>query len=244
MERRNAIIFTLFTLVSLSVMTAASSAYRISVLSHDIERIIAEDLPLERAARELVAALADRPENGGVQAESTSIEDRLERVLALAADHDASEPDDVGSSVSALIASTSLRTRADGATDRDARAGDHSDHSDMEVAARSLLRAARARTNRDTVATANDEEASILWLGAVGFGCLCLGALLVRFALRLFAEVQILRVLVPVCSVCREVRNDPAFWRLVDGYLANSGSAKLAHGRCPRCEAVRAGAPG
>jgi GAF domain-containing protein len=49
------------------------------------------------------------------------------------------------------------------------------------------------------------------------------------------AEVKELRALLPICSYCKDVRNDQDYWQSVEEYLASQGDVLCSHGVCPNC---------
>ena len=49
------------------------------------------------------------------------------------------------------------------------------------------------------------------------------------------AEVKQLRGLVPICSYCKNVRNDENFWQQVETYISSRTSAVFSHSICPEC---------
>jgi DNA-binding response OmpR family regulator len=49
------------------------------------------------------------------------------------------------------------------------------------------------------------------------------------------AHVKQLQVLLPICSYCKNVRDDQNYWHQVDQYLMRYSAAKFSHGICPRC---------
>mgnify|MGYP001827326826 CR=1 FL=1 len=48
-------------------------------------------------------------------------------------------------------------------------------------------------------------------------------------------ELTELRRIIPICSLCRKVRNDADYWQQVEDYLAKYSSLKFSHGLCPEC---------
>jgi DNA-binding response OmpR family regulator len=44
-----------------------------------------------------------------------------------------------------------------------------------------------------------------------------------------------LRGLIPICSYCKQVRDDSGYWDQVEIYLAKHSGANFSHGICPRC---------
>jgi len=49
------------------------------------------------------------------------------------------------------------------------------------------------------------------------------------------AENKTLTGLIPICSVCKSIRNDTGYWQRVEEYLASRSDAKFSHGLCPTC---------
>lgn len=53
------------------------------------------------------------------------------------------------------------------------------------------------------------------------------------------AQVKRLQGIVPICSYCKQVRNDQNYWQQVDCYVSEHSEAQFSHGVCPTCyEAV------
>ena len=50
-------------------------------------------------------------------------------------------------------------------------------------------------------------------------------------------EAQKLRLLLPICSICRKVRTDPEYWQSIEEYLRSAEGIAHSHGICPECEA-------
>ncbi|MDD2319442.1 MAG: PAS domain-containing protein [Geobacteraceae bacterium] len=48
-------------------------------------------------------------------------------------------------------------------------------------------------------------------------------------------EIERLRNLLPICSVCKKVRNDSGFWQEVELYLLEKSDILCSHGLCPSC---------
>ena len=53
--------------------------------------------------------------------------------------------------------------------------------------------------------------------------------------LKLQSEVKQLAGLVPICSVCKKVRDDKNYWRQVESFVAEHTDAKFSHSYCPDC---------
>lgn len=49
-------------------------------------------------------------------------------------------------------------------------------------------------------------------------------------------QVKTLRGLVPICSYCKQVRNDEGFWEQVEAFVETRSDASFTHGVCPGCE--------
>ncbi len=49
------------------------------------------------------------------------------------------------------------------------------------------------------------------------------------------AEIKTLRGILPLCSLCKKVRDDEGFWEQVDIYLTKHSSADITYGLCPDC---------
>jgi len=48
-------------------------------------------------------------------------------------------------------------------------------------------------------------------------------------------QVKQLSGLIPICAVCKNVRNDSGFWQNVEEYLGKHSDASFSHGICPCC---------
>lgn len=49
------------------------------------------------------------------------------------------------------------------------------------------------------------------------------------------AEVKQLQGILPMCSYCRQVRDDQDYWQKVEGYIEDHSEIKFSHGICPDC---------
>lgn len=49
------------------------------------------------------------------------------------------------------------------------------------------------------------------------------------------ANVKMLRGLLPICSVCKKVRDDQGYWNQIESYIASHSEAMFTHGICPEC---------
>lgn len=50
------------------------------------------------------------------------------------------------------------------------------------------------------------------------------------------ADVQTLSGIVPICSYCKQIRDDQGYWSQLESYLAARTEARFSHGICPDCE--------
>ena len=48
-------------------------------------------------------------------------------------------------------------------------------------------------------------------------------------------DVKTLRGIVPICSRCKQIRDDQGYWNQVDVYVRNHTEAQFSHGLCPAC---------
>jgi CheY-like chemotaxis protein len=49
------------------------------------------------------------------------------------------------------------------------------------------------------------------------------------------SNIKTLSGLIPICSVCKKVRNDEGFWHQVEDYVSAHTDATFSHGICPEC---------
>lgn len=48
-------------------------------------------------------------------------------------------------------------------------------------------------------------------------------------------EIKTLRGIVPICSYCKQIRDDKGFWNQVESYVRDHTEAEFSHGICPDC---------
>lgn len=48
-------------------------------------------------------------------------------------------------------------------------------------------------------------------------------------------QVDTLSGIVPICSYCKQIRDDGGYWRKVEEYVASHSDAQFSHGICPDC---------
>ncbi len=51
-------------------------------------------------------------------------------------------------------------------------------------------------------------------------------------------EIKTLRNIIPICSVCKKIRDDRGYWKQLETYLHNHSGLDFSHGYCPECAAV------
>ena len=52
-------------------------------------------------------------------------------------------------------------------------------------------------------------------------------------------HVKVLQGILPICSYCKQIRDDNNYWQSVDSYISGHSEAKFSHSICPHCyEAV------
>ena len=47
--------------------------------------------------------------------------------------------------------------------------------------------------------------------------------------------VKTLRGLLPICSHCKNIRDDQGYWGQIEAYIGNHSEAEFSHGICPEC---------
>lgn len=48
-------------------------------------------------------------------------------------------------------------------------------------------------------------------------------------------HVSVLRGIVPICSYCKQIRDDQGYWNQLESYLSRHTEAHFSHGICPAC---------
>ena len=48
-------------------------------------------------------------------------------------------------------------------------------------------------------------------------------------------QVKTLKGLIPVCSICKRIRDDQGYWAKLEDYLLEHAEAEVSHGLCPDC---------
>jgi PAS domain S-box-containing protein len=49
------------------------------------------------------------------------------------------------------------------------------------------------------------------------------------------AEMNKLRGLLPICSVCKNIRDDKGYWNQIEVYIRDHSDAEFSHSICPEC---------
>ena len=48
-------------------------------------------------------------------------------------------------------------------------------------------------------------------------------------------EIKILRGIIPVCAICKNIRNDEGYYEEITAYLRDHSEADFSHTICPSC---------
>lgn len=48
-------------------------------------------------------------------------------------------------------------------------------------------------------------------------------------------EVRTLRGLLPICMVCKKIRDEQGEWQILEAYIMRHSEANFTHGLCPNC---------
>jgi PAS domain S-box-containing protein len=48
-------------------------------------------------------------------------------------------------------------------------------------------------------------------------------------------EIHTLRGIIPICSSCKNVRDDEGYWQQVEAYVRDRSEAEFSHSICPKC---------
>ncbi|WP_417909710.1 response regulator [Candidatus Electronema sp. PJ] len=48
-------------------------------------------------------------------------------------------------------------------------------------------------------------------------------------------EIKTLTGILPICSYCKQIRNDKGYWQQVEDYISQHSAALFSHGLCPDC---------
>jgi len=53
--------------------------------------------------------------------------------------------------------------------------------------------------------------------------------------LKALEEIEVLRGIIPICSYCKQIRDDQGSWNKLEEYIQNHSGAEFSHGICPEC---------
>jgi len=48
-------------------------------------------------------------------------------------------------------------------------------------------------------------------------------------------QVKRLSGLLPICSYCKQIRDDQGYWNQIESYIRDRSDAEFSHGICPEC---------
>lgn len=48
-------------------------------------------------------------------------------------------------------------------------------------------------------------------------------------------EIKTLRGIIPICSHCKQIRDDEGLWKQIEEYIRDHSEARFSHGICPSC---------
>ena len=48
-------------------------------------------------------------------------------------------------------------------------------------------------------------------------------------------EVKTLQGILPICSHCKQIRDDKGYWNKIETYIGEHSQAEFSHGMCPEC---------
>ena len=49
------------------------------------------------------------------------------------------------------------------------------------------------------------------------------------------SEIKTLKGIIPICSYCKQIRNDKGAWDIMEAYITEHTDAEFSHGVCPDC---------
>ncbi|MEW5721682.1 MAG: 7TM diverse intracellular signaling domain-containing protein [Thermodesulfobacteriota bacterium] len=58
---------------------------------------------------------------------------------------------------------------------------------------------------------------------------------LIRELQQALSEVTTLSGLLPICSMCKKIRDDKGYWNQIEAYISSHSEARFSHGLCPDC---------
>jgi len=51
----------------------------------------------------------------------------------------------------------------------------------------------------------------------------------------LAARIKTLQGLLPICMLCKKIKNDKGYWEVLEVYIQQHSEADFSHGLCPDC---------
>ncbi len=48
-------------------------------------------------------------------------------------------------------------------------------------------------------------------------------------------QIQTLHGLLPICMMCKKIKNDKGYWEVLERYISDHSAADFSHGLCPSC---------
>jgi hypothetical protein len=49
------------------------------------------------------------------------------------------------------------------------------------------------------------------------------------------SEIKTLRGILPICSICKQIRDDKGYWNQIEAYIQEHSEAEFSHGICQEC---------
>lgn len=49
------------------------------------------------------------------------------------------------------------------------------------------------------------------------------------------SEIKILRGILPICSICKKIRDDRGYWNQLESYMSKHSEILFSHSICPEC---------
>ncbi len=49
------------------------------------------------------------------------------------------------------------------------------------------------------------------------------------------AKVKLLSGLLPICTKCKDIRNDKGYYEQIEKYISEHSEAEFSHSICPKC---------
>ncbi|MEM4248190.1 MAG: cache domain-containing protein [Candidatus Nanoarchaeia archaeon] len=69
--------------------------------------------------------------------------------------------------------------------------------------------------------------------------CIIVTFIVLSLTLALFKafnkEIETLRGIIPICCVCKKIRDDKGYWSQLEAYISKRSEASFSHGICPEC---------